>query len=500
MGYIVFKHGPKLEPKLQAFDYQVAAVDAVRNLPFAAVFHEQGLGKTKIAIDVMLHWFTRDIVDTVLLVTKKMLVENWKRELIAHSHISPRTLTSNRRHNFYTLNSPSRMVLTHFEGVKMELQRLKLFCRTRRVAAVLDESARIKNPDSNLTRALFELAPGFHRRIILTGTPVANRPYDIWAQIYFLDRGESLGTSFDEFKRNLDLSNDLGSSDRDRRVFEEALSKVFSKIDAFCVRETKDSGCIRLPAKEIHRVPAAWRPRQLALYKAVRDETRVSVVRDGLHVEDESEDILKRLLRLVQIASNPRLIDEAYNEEPGKWHVLIELLERIERAGEKAIVWTNFTENADWLHKSLSGKGAVVLHGRLSIEQRNRSINRFLQDDICRVLVATPGAAKEGLTLTVANHVIFYDRGFSLDDYLQAQDRIHRISQSKTCYIYNLIMPESVDEWIDVLLHAKRTAAQLAQGDITLDAYRSTMTYSFGDVLRAVLGIEQEEDNREQEK
>ena len=105
-------------------------------------------------------------------------------------------------------------------------------------------------------------------------------------------------------------------------------------------------------------------------------------------------------------------------------------------------------------------------------------------------MFATPGAAKEGLTLTCANHVIYYDRGFSLDDYLQSQDRIHRISQSKTCYIYNLIMKDSIDEWIDILLNAKRLAAQLGQNDISIDYYRSQISYNFGEIVKAILRIE----------
>ena len=82
------------------------------------------------------------------------------------------------------------------------------------------------------------------------------------------------------------------------------------------------------------------------------------------------------------------------------------------------------------------------------------------------LLFATPQAAKEGLTLTAANNAIFYDRGFNLDDYLQAQDRIHRISQQKDCHIYNLIMQESIDVWISKLLTAKKHAAALGQGDM----------------------------------
>jgi SNF2 family DNA or RNA helicase len=123
------------------------------------------------------------------------------------------------------------------------------------------------------------------------------------------------------------------------------------------------------------------------------------------------------------------------------------------------------------------------------MEAREQALKSFKEDDSTRVLVATPGAAKEGLTLTIANHVVFWDRSFSLDDYLQAQDRIHRISQTRTCYVHNLVMSESVDEWVDALLKAKRLAAQLAQQDIGLESYRAQMDYSFGEMIRDILGI-----------
>jgi len=225
------------------------------------------------------------------------------------------------------------------------------------------------------------------------------------------------------------------------------------------------------------------------MYLSVRDETRISVVQGGRRITDESAEILKRLLRLVQVASNPSLIDESYDGVPGKLETLNCLIEDIVASGEKAIVWTSFTENADWLARQLAAHGSVVVHGKLSIDQRNRNIDRFLSKVDTRILVATPGAAKEGLTLTVANHVIFYDRSFSLDDYLQAQDRIHRVSQTKTCYVYNLVMEDSVDEWVDSLLEAKRAAAQLAQGDISKETYQARMSYSFGEILNRILGM-----------
>ena len=150
-------------------------------------------------------------------------------------------------------------------------------------------------------------------------------------------------------------------------------------------------------------------------------------------VEDNAEDILKRLLRLVQVASNPKLVDQSYTATPGKFPRFLSLLKEATGAGSKAIVWTSFVDNADWLGGQLAAFNPAIVHGDKDIDERNAAVRTFKTDKECRILVATPGAAKEELTLTVANHAIFYDRSFSLDDYLQAQDRIQRISQGQTC-------------------------------------------------------------------
>ena len=485
---IRLKREPNFAAKHAAFAYQVEAATVVRDLEYAAIFHEQGLGKTKIAIDVMLYWLEKKVVDTVLLVVKKALIHNWQKELATHTFVTPKVLTQSHKANFFVFNAPARVILTHYEVLTGEKERMKLFLKSRDVGVILDESAKIKNPDSGITSALCDLAPLFKRRVIMTGTPVANRPYDIWSQIYFLDRGESLGRDFTEFRHSADLSNKLANDLDLQGRFEDSLEGIYSKISAFCVRETKGSGVITLPEKIIESLRASWETHQHELYLSIRNDLRAVVIRDGLPTEDRAEDVLKRLLRLVQVASNPRLVDSSYSAEPGKLMPLTDLVDRICCRREKSIVWTNFTENADWLAKALRAYGAVRVHGKLTMADRNRALEQFQSKPETKVLVATPGAAKEGLTLTEANHVIFYDRSFSLDDYLQAQDRIHRISQNKICYVYNLIMEESVDEWVDVLLHSKQMAAQLAQGDISLNYYKSQMSYAFGDILRDILG------------
>lgn len=481
------RNEPDLVGKLKAFPYQEEAAEFVVGQDYAAVFHEQGLGKTKIAIDAILEWLRLGQIDTALVFTKKGLIANWTREFAQHSHLVPLILSDDAAKNYYAFTTPARLILSHFEVAKKEEKRFRAWLSSRRVAVVIDESARIKNPDAALTRVFHRLAPLFSKRVIMTGTPVANRPYDLWSQIYFLDHGKSLGTDFAAFKRETDLSKNYEHDPLAFTDYQHRLEGINEKIASFSIRETKEGGRIVLPNKEFIRIEADWEPAQFELYRQVREELRLVVMRDGMLINEDQEIILRRLLRLIQIASNPMLVDDAYSKEPGKFPALHDLVTDITRKVEKVIVWTSFNKNSEWLAKKLSPFGSLVLNGQMPIDRRNAVVKWFLENENDKVLVATPGAAKEGLTLTVANHVVFYDRTYSLDDYLQAQDRIHRVSQTRTCYVYNLIMRDSVDEWVDSLLEAKRLAARLAQGDMDQESYAAQATLSFYEVLKRIL-------------
>lgn len=479
-----------LTAKRAAFPHQVEALEAIKDLQFAAVFHEQGLGKTKIGLDLALSWLARDIADSVLIVTKRSLIENWRSEVNDHSHLRPRVLGQDRNANFYAFNSPARLYLAHYEVVLSERKRLELFLKTRRVGVLLDEAHKIKNPQAEVTEALLALADGFVRRIIMTGTPVANRPYDLWSQVRFLDGGAALGDEFSAFKRELDLTNDLGHHPDRAAAFADGLERLFERIRSFSVRETKRTAGLKLPDKTIRNIECPLEARQAEIYNQFRDELAAVVVRAGRPVLDDAEGLLKRLLRLVQVASNPAMVDQSYRAAPGKLTALDALVHEAIDAGEKIVVWTSFTENADWLGHHLDEFGPCVVHGDLAMVKREEALAAFKTDPQSRVLVATPGAAKEGLTLTMANHAVFFDRGFSLDDYLQAQDRIHRISQEKPCFVTNLVATDTVDGWVDALLSAKHLAAQLGQGDISRAEYDARADYTFGEMVRDVLRLD----------
>lgn len=487
MSRIISRVGTNFTAKKAPFPYQAQAFSALKDLDYSAIFHEQGLGKTKIAVDLLLYWLEYRDIDTVLIVTKKQLIKNWIDELIVHTHITPKTLSSNKVDNFYVLNSASKIILANFETLSTDKDRIKLFLQCRNVAIIIDESAKIKNPETKLTKDFIELADLFKIRTIMTGTPVANRPYDIWSQIYFLDKGKSLGEDFQSFKNMTNLSNKLAENNSARETFESNISSIYEKISTFSVRETKKTSGVILPQKEYKTIFSEFEDTQLSMYNKVIEDLKIEIMRKGKSIIDDDTIILKRLLRLLQIASNPCLIDSSYSKKSGKECTLDYLLAQIMQMEDKCIVWSNFIENIDLFCARYKKYGACKIHGSMSMKDRDQSVHNFKNKTSYKVLFATPQAAKEGLTLTVANHVIFYDRGFNLDDYLQAQDRIHRISQTKICYIYNIMMNKSIDIWIDKLLEAKHYAALLSQGDISLTEYSRHIDYSYGDIIQEIL-------------
>lgn len=485
---IIVGREPNYEAKKDAFSFQQKAFEFCKNKDYSAVFHEQGLGKTKIGIDLLLYWLKDTDIDTVLIVTKKSLVMNWKNELAFHTHLHPRFLSSNRNDNFFVFNSPSRVIITNFETINVEKERLKLFCKTRKVAIIIDESAKLKNPDSELTKAFIDLSSYFSKKVIMTGTPAANRPFDIWSQIFFLDGGQSLGSDFASFKRETDLPKSRIMSDG----YSAILDKIFGKIEDFAIRETKQSAQLTLPEKNYHDIWTLFTQDQWLLYKKVKDEMEIEIERDGKMIIDDSHQALKRLLRLLQVTSNPKIIDEKFNFKSGKEYELDRLVKQIAARNEKMIIWTSFVKNVDYLYEKYKEKyGAVRFYGALNLIDREKAVKQFKEGD-AKIFIATPQSAKEGLTLTVANNAIFYDRGFSLDDYLQAQDRIHRISQDKPCHIYNIMVRGSVDEWVNLLLAAKSKAAALTQSDIGRDIFEDDMNYSYATIIKGILNSEKE--------
>tara|TARA_B100001057_G_C22832173_1_gene943796 strand:- start:415 stop:1875 length:1461 start_codon:yes stop_codon:yes gene_type:complete len=480
------RKSPILKLKKTAFAFQQDAVNLIKDKDYFAIFHEQGLGKTKIAIDLIFDWLEYEKVDSVVIVCKKNLLNNWKNELDFHGNLPAIMLTNNNEDNLYKFNTPGFIYLCNYELIRTNINNFEAFFSNRKIGIILDESTMIKNPNAKISKSLHHLAKYTCKRLIMTGTPVANRPYDYWSQIFFLDFGERLGTNFNNFKEDYDIGRDLNDNLSSQMIFKNALKELRNKLSDCFIRETKKTAGLELPGKRFIEIPVTMDTHQEKLYRDMQIELSAEILKDNQIVEENVEVILKRLLRLNQVCSNPFIIDDSYNSIPPKMHETIKIVDKAISENSKAIVWTNFVKNVEFIVRNI-GQNAVGIHGEQDLNQRNKLIDQFQKNNNIDVLVATPGVAKEGLTLTEANYAIFFDRDFSLDSYLQAQDRIHRMTQEKTCYVYKLLATDSIDYWIDALVDAKKIVARYSQGDIDDQQFDENIRYDFTEILKEIL-------------
>jgi SNF2 family DNA or RNA helicase len=195
------------------------------------------------------------------------------------------------------------------------------------------------------------------------------------------------------------------------------------------------------------------------------------------------------MLRLAQIASDPALIDTGYDQVPAKFAALDDLLAAY-TAERKVIVWSSFVGNIQSLAARYPHLNPVTIYGEQDTVARDHAVRAFRGDPGVRLLVANPAAAREGLTLTEASVAIYLDRTFNLVDYLQSQDRIHRISQTRECDIVLLLATQTIDEFIDFALEQKHRLARFTQKDADhIDA--DDLELRKPDILRALLTPQQ---------
>lgn len=423
----------------------------------AALFDEQGLGKSKQVIDALSAQMAERKIDSALIICPNGLKTNWGQEIEKFSEGSYAVFgagRSARRMAFRSLKASFYVI--NYEAVDTEFASLKALLRFKRIALVLDESHRIKTPEAKTTQAVLALRSLAARRYILSGTPVANKPEDLWSQMLFLDDGEALGNSVEQFQQA------YGSASSGYRNLEQMRSRVATKS----LRRLKATA-VSLPSKEFRRVSVALTGRQAQMYSDMKNELALWVRDlDGAHIEERADAILARLVRLAQLASNPAMLDTAYVETPAKFLQLDrELASRMDDPTQKVLIWTSFVENIHALRLRYARWNPVCIHGAIRNDERDAAVKAFKTDPDTRILVANPAAAREGLTLTEANLAIYLDRSFNLVDYLQSQDRIHRISQTRDCEIVLLIAHDTVDEFIDYTLEQKHRVAQFAQFD-----------------------------------
>ena len=419
---------------------------------------DMGLGKTLQTISFLQHLALRYPGETHLVVCPTSLIYNWESELkkfapglLYHIHYG-----IDRVFDESVFNG-CRLVLTSYGMVRSDSEHFSCF---RFGYIVLDESQAIKNPASQVYKAVQLL--NSRNRIALSGTPVQNNTFDLYAQMHFLNPGILGGQDFfrSEFANPIDKNGDKLAAARLRKL-----------VSPFLLRRTKEQVAGDLPDKTEMILWCDMGAEQRKIYDSFKDHYRESILerigKEGMG--RSSIFILEGLTKLRQICDSPALLKERLEPGAGDGRYsntsakLDELIREIEEntGDHKALVFSQFTSMLKLIREELEQRGIPYLYldGSVSATGRKQSVGQFQEEEGIRVFLISLKAGGVGLNLTAADYVYLVDPWWNPAAEQQAIDRSHRIGQSKKVFAYRMICKDTVEEKILQLQERKKSLA-----------------------------------------
>ena len=427
---------------------------------------DMGLGKTIQTLTFFQHYKNKNASSRFMVVCPTTLMYNWENEIkkftpelthIIH-HGPKRNINPNAYDGF-------DIIITTYGTMRSDI---KAFKEIPFDYVVLDESQSIKNPQSQVAKA--SLLLNSKNRLALSGTPVQNNTFDLYAQMNFLNPG-MLGS------REFFMSEFATPIDKFR---EDDVKQQLRKLTyPFLLRRTKEQVAKDLPEKTETILYCEMGPEQRKIYEAYRNIYRSQILGmiEEKGIEKSQMHILQGLTKLRQICDSPAIMNE--EERFHNYSIKLDELSReiTENVGDhKVLVFSQFLGMLGLIRKKLEEEGIsyVYFDGSSTSVEREKAIQEFQNNHECRVFLISLKAGGIGLNLTAADYVYIVDPWWNPAVEQQAIDRTHRIGQTKNIFAYRLICKDTLEEKMLQLQEHKRALANDLVSDDSAFAKRLT--------------------------
>jgi len=403
---------------------------------------EMGLGKT---LQVLSLLAARPVTDRpALIVCPASVVPVWREE-IAKFHPSLAVEVLKAGHDFAGPARASGGPVLWLASYAQLRKHRTLLPGTEFGYAVLDEGQFIKNPDAKITQTCFAIRA--RHRLVLTGTPLENRQLDLWSIFRFL-LPALLGTRT-AFEAAL-------HADRDG-----TLTRLRAQLAPFLLRRTKNEVAQELPPKVEMDLLCPLTELQRAQYAEICREGLERLGNDvGTAMREKSFGFLALLTRLRQTCCDPDMLPwlNAPLTDSGKLNLLVEKLAEIVGSGHKVVIFSQFVMLLDRVREALIEKFPDLPRFELTgmTLDRQKPVAAFQQATGAAVMLVSLKAAGTGITLHAADYVFLLDPWWNPAVEAQAVDRVHRIGQKKTVFVYRMVTAGTIEERIQALKAAKK--------------------------------------------
>ena len=424
---------------------------AARIVADAAVglFLDMGLGKTVITLDAINTLrYDRWAVQRVLIIAPKKVAEGtWTKEAQKWEHLRHLRISAvlgSQQKRLRALATPADIYVINRDNVAWLVDYFKNAWPFDMV--VLDESSSFKNSQSKRFKALKLVRSRINRLVELTGTPASNGLIDLWAQIYLLDGGARLGRTlgqyrerfFDPDKRSRTQIFSYTPKDGSMEYIQQAIGDI-------CV-SMKAEDYLNLPDRMFDDVPVVLDDKARKAYRQLERDLLLEL--DEGQITAASAGVLTgKLLQLCNGAvydseKRPLAIHNC------KVEAFLEVLEQLN--GQHCLVFYNFQHDRDRLLAALEPLGL-----RVRVYQNAADEDAWNAGEV-DVLLAHPASCAYGLNLqNGGHHIVWFGLTWSLEQYEQANKRLHRQGQRHPVIVHHLVVQGSMDEDVIESLRAK---------------------------------------------
>lgn len=433
----------------QPYPYQQYCTERIITDAALGLFLDMGLGKTVITLTAINELrYNRWAVQRVLIIAPKKVAEGtWSKEAGKWDHLRHLRVSlvcGSQQKRLRALATPADVYVINRDNVQWLVEYFKNDWPFDMV--VLDESSSFKNSQSKRFKALKLVRSRINRLVELTGTPSSNGLIDLWAQIYLLDGGARLGKTLGQYRERF--------FDPDKRnrttIFSYApkagsLKYIQRAVGDICI-SMKSEDYLGLPERIYDEVPVVLDAPAAKAYKRLERELLLETD-EGMITAGSAGVLTGKLLQLCNGAVYDA-VRQALEIHRCKIEAFLEVLERLN--GQAALVFYNFRHDCDRLLAALEPLGLRVRVYRDTADEDAWNAGEI------DVLLAHPASCAYGLNLqTGGHHIIWFGLTWSLEQYEQANKRLHRQGQKYPVVIHLLVVQGGMDEDVIAALQRK---------------------------------------------
>ena len=428
-------------------EYQRIAIERVMENTHYGLLLDMGLGKTISTLYAIeqLMYDSFEVQKVLIIAPKKVAESTWAQEARKWNqtkHLRVASILGSANDRIQAVESEADIYVMNRENVQWLYEYLngkKIFPFDM---LVIDESSSFKNPQAKRFKAMRKMRPLFKRIVILTGTPVPNTLMDLWAQMYLLDGGERLGKTITEYRTRYfrpDKTN--GHIVYSYRLQQDADETIYGKIQDICM-SLKAKDYLNLPDRIDNVITIELTDKERELYREMERTHILTLVDEEISALNAAA-VANKLLQMANGA--------IYNEDGEAIVIHSQKIERLKELvevneGKPILVFYNFKHDLESIKDAFPK--SVELKTDADVEEWNTGN--------IQMLLAHPASAGYGLNLQAGGHIIvWYGLTWSLEQYQQANARLHRQGQQEPVIVHHLVAKDTMDEQVMRALERK---------------------------------------------